>query len=61
MKATDWMADHRRIVGMFFLALAALNGWISYTIYSQHPYMALANATMAAILVVGVILAWQGR
>jgi len=38
--------------------LAALNAWISYTIYPQHPVMALANATMAAILVLGVILTW---
>ncbi len=58
MTAREWVADHQRIVSVFFLALAALNGWISYTIYSQHPVMATANAAMAAILVLGVILTW---
>jgi uncharacterized membrane protein len=54
----DWIGKHQRIVSVFFLVLAALNGWVSYTIFSQHPIMALTNAAMALVLVVGVILTW---
>ncbi len=54
----DWVGEHHRAVCTFLFALAVLNGWISYTIYSQHPLMALANAAMAAVLVLGVILTW---
>lgn len=54
----DWIADHRHVAAVFLLLLAGLNAWISYTIYPQHPHMALANAAMAAVLVLGVILTW---
>jgi len=61
MVARDWIPEHRRIVGMSFLTLAALNGWISHTIYLQHPCMLVANAPMAGALVLGVILtSWAG-
>ncbi len=55
---TEWVGDHPAAVRVFLLALVVLNGWISYTIYSEHPLMALLNATMALVLVVGVILTW---
>lgn len=58
MTVRDWIAGHRRIVCIFLLALAGLNGWISYTIYSEHPGMAVANAAMAGALLLGVLLTW---
>jgi len=53
-----WMAEHKRIMYLIFLALAALNGWISYRIFDPHPLLALANAAMAAFLVLWVIFTW---
>ncbi len=55
---TEWVGDHPAIVRVFLLALAALNPWISYTIYSQHPLIASLNAAMTAVLALGVILTW---
>ncbi len=52
---TEWVGDHPAIVRVFLLAL---NAWISYTIYSQHPLIASLNAAMTAVLVLGVILTW---
>lgn len=53
-----WVAEHHRIVCVFLLALAVLNAWVSYMLFSQHPIMALANGTMALILILGVIFTW---
>lgn len=56
---TKWLEGHPRLVGIFLLILAALNGWISYTIFYEHPIMAAANAAMAVLLATGVILSWR--
>lgn len=53
-----WLEDHFRFVRAFLLILAGLNLWISYTIFSDHPVMATANAVMAVALAWGVILSW---
>lgn len=54
----DCIADHRHVAAVFLLLLAGLNAWSSYTLFPQHPYLALADAAMAAVLVVGVIVPW---
>lgn len=55
----QWTDDHFKLVGTFLLVLAGLNLWVSYTIFSDHPIMAAANAAMAVILALGVILSWR--
>jgi hypothetical protein len=57
----QWLDDHFKFVGTFLLILAVLNGWISYTIFPEHPIMALANGAMAAMLALGVILSWRSQ
>ncbi len=54
-----WVDDHFKLVGTFLLILAGLNLLISYTLFPEHPIMALANATMAVILAVGVLMSWR--
>lgn len=58
MAARDWTAECLRIVGMFFVALATLDGWTSRTIWLKHHCMVLASAVMPDALVPGVILIW---
>lgn len=55
----DWMLNHRRIIYMIFLALAALNGWASYQMFTTYPLFAIPNAAMAALLVLFVIVTWS--
>jgi len=57
-KIGEWMADHRRILYAIFLALAALNGWASYTMFRSHPWFAVPNAMMAALLAIFVVSTW---
>jgi hypothetical protein len=59
MKFRRWADDHFKPVGAFLLILAALNLLVSYTLFPDHPVMAAANATMALILGVGVIMSWR--
>lgn len=54
-----WVDDHFKFVAAFLLILAALNLWISYTLFADHPIMAAANATMAVILAIGVVMSWR--
>jgi len=56
----DWMLNQqgRRIMYMIFLALAALNGWASYQMFTVCPLFAIPNAAMAALLVLFVIVTW---
>jgi len=53
------MLNHRRIIYMIFLALAALNGWASYQMFTTYPLFAIPNAAMAALLVLFVIVTWS--
>ncbi len=53
-----WLENHFKLVGAFLMVLAALNLWVSYTIFPDHPVMATANAVMAVVLALGVILSW---
>jgi len=55
----DWLVEHPHVLAVFLLVLAALNGWISYHIFPQHPLLALANAAMALILALGVLVTWR--
>lgn len=54
-----WVDDHFKLVGAFLLILAALNLLVSYILFPSHPLMAAANATMAVILAVGVVMSWR--
>ena len=51
-----WFEDHHKLFGVLLLILAGLNGWAAYSIFSEHPIMALANGAMAFVIVLGVIL-----
>ncbi|MCL5005938.1 MAG: hypothetical protein M1404_05340 [Acidobacteria bacterium] len=53
-----WIEKHFKLFGVLLLVLAALNGWIAYRIFLEHPIMALANGAMAVVITVGVILSW---
>ncbi len=57
-KFGEWMTSHRRIMYAIFLALAGLNGWLSYLLFDAHPILASANAVMAALLAVFVVCTW---
>lgn len=54
-----WLEEHYKFFGVLLLILAALNGWVAYTIFPEHPIMAAANATMALVIVLGVVLLWR--
>ncbi len=58
MNTSRWSPRVVQIVRGFLMALAVLNAWISYTIFPQHPVMAVANAIMVVILVYIIVLAW---
>ncbi len=53
-----WLEEHLKLFGVLLLVLAALNGFIAYAIFPQHPIMALANGVMAVAIILGVILLW---
>ena len=55
---SDWVANHRRIVGVLLLYLAGMNAWIGYTSLVEHPILALLNAGTAAVLTIGVVFTW---
>ncbi|HEV2176235.1 MAG TPA: hypothetical protein VGW33_03405 [Terriglobia bacterium] len=55
--ALRWQRQ-RRLWGITLLALAGLQAWVAYQAFSKHPYLAVANAAMALILILGVALAW---
>jgi hypothetical protein len=51
-----WLEEDYKALSVLLLVLAALNGWIAYAILHEHPVMALANAAMAVVIVLGVII-----
>lgn len=51
-----WVDDHFKVVAAFLLILAALNLLVSYMLFPSHSLMVAANATMAVILGLGVIM-----
>jgi hypothetical protein len=53
-----WLEEHCKFFGVLLLGLAALNGWVAYAIFSDHPIMASANAAMAVVIALGVALSW---
>lgn len=55
--APQWRRQ-RRLGGIALLVFAGLQAWVAHHAYPDHPYLALANAAMALILILGVILAW---
>lgn len=44
----DWVVKYHRLL---FAVLAGLNGGIAFTIFHQHPYVALLSGAMALVLV----------
>lgn len=50
--------NHRRGFAVLLLIFAAFQAWTAYSIFYRNPFLALANAAMALVLVVGVILTW---
>jgi hypothetical protein len=56
----QWIEKHFKLFGILLLVLAALNGWVAYEIFPEHPIMALANGAMAIVIVAGVILLCGG-
>ena len=55
----EWFEHHHRMLGVLLLVLAATNGLLAYAILPKHPIMALANAVMAGVLVLGVMVFWR--
>ena len=47
------------VLGILLLVLAPINRWMTYTLYAQHPIMALANAAVAVVIIPSVILFWR--
>jgi len=58
-KIGEWMADHRRVMYVIFLALAALNVWASWHWLLTEPWFAIPNFVMAALLVLFVLSTWN--
>lgn len=56
---TRWVDEHFKLDGAFLLILAGLNLLVSSILFSDHPIMAAANATMAVILAVAVMMSWR--
>lgn len=54
----EWFEEHYELVRVLLLVLAAINGWMAYAIFPEHPIMASANAAMAVVIALGVILLW---
>lgn len=52
---------HFKLFGALLLILAALNTWVAYAIFPEHPMMALANVGMAAAIVFGVSVSWHSK
>ncbi len=52
------LQNHRRAFAVLLLVFAAFQAWTAHSIFSRNPFLALANAAMALILVLGVILTW---
>lgn len=55
----EWFEEHYELVRALLLVLAALNGWMAYLIFPEHPFMALANAAMAVAILLGVVVFWR--
>lgn len=53
-----WLEEHFKLFGVLLLLLAALNGWVGYSIFPAHPIMAFANGAMAGVITLGVMLSW---
>jgi hypothetical protein len=53
-----WIDRHFKLLGVLLVGLAALNAWMAYKIFLEHPIMAFANGTMAVVITLGVILSW---
>ena len=54
----EWFEEHFKLFGVLLLMMAALNAWVAYAIFPEHPIMASANAAMAVVIALGVILLW---
>ncbi len=55
----EWFEEHYELVRVLQLVLAAINGWVAYAIFSEHPLMALANGAMAVAILLGVLVFWR--
>jgi hypothetical protein len=56
-----WIEKHFKLFGILLLVVAALNGWVAYAIFPEHPIMASANGAMAVVIALGVALSWGTR
>jgi hypothetical protein len=54
-----WIEQHFKLFGVLLLVLAALNGWVAYSIVLAHPIMAMANAVTALVIVLDVFRFWR--
>jgi hypothetical protein len=54
-----WIEEHFKLFGVLLLVLAALNGWVAYSIVFEHPIMAMANTVTAAVIVLDVVRFWR--
>jgi hypothetical protein len=54
-----WIENHFKLFGVLLLVMAALNAWVAYSIGLEHPFMALANALGAVVIVLDVIRFWR--
>ncbi len=55
----EWFEDHYKLLKVVLVVLAALNGWIAYAIFPEHPIMASANASMAVVIIAGISFSWR--
>ena len=53
-----WFRQQRRLWAVALLGLAGLQLWTAYMARAAHPYLALTNVLMAAILILGVLFTW---
>ena len=55
----EWFEEHFKLFGVLLLMMAALNAWVAYAIFPEHPIMASANAAMAVAILLGVVVFWR--
>ncbi len=55
----EWFEKHYTLLKAVLLILAAVNGWIGYRNFADHPIAGSANCAMAVLIVLGVLFSWN--
>jgi hypothetical protein len=56
-KIEKWIYNHPALARLVLLALAGINAWSAWHIFSRSPILGLAQGTLSILLLLGAILA----